>query len=173
MAFPQASVRFDIGSGLPGEFAFDGPTRSQPGVLRTTAPANNVFGRIFSEDAALPGVWRAGDPLNNGERFAMMTSPKQHVSYGTQAGGPQAPSYVLPNETIAEFTTMGILWAAPINARAPRVGDIVRFVIATGEVFTVAPGTAADPLYKDLPNATVVRYPQPAADGLCVIQITQ
>lgn len=170
---PQSTVRFDIGSGLPGEIAFDGPKRAQPGVLRTTAPANNVFGRVFSEDAALPGVWRAGDALNNGERFAVMISPKEHVSYGTQAGGPQAPSYTLPNETQATFMTMGIVWVAPTNARTPRVGDIVRFLIATGEVFTVAPGTAVDPLYKDLPGATVVRYPQPNANGLTVIQITQ
>lgn len=170
---PQSTVRFDIGSGLPGEIAFDGPKRAQPGVLRTTAPANNIFGRVFSEDAALPGYWRAGDPTGNGERFAVMINPKEHVSYGTQAGGPQAPSYTLPNETQATFMTMGIVWVAPINARTPRVGDIVRFVIATGEVFTVAPGTATDPLYKDLPGATVVRYPQPNANGLAVIQITQ
>lgn len=83
----QSAVRFDQAYGLPGEFAFDGPQRAEPGILRTTDPTQNVFGRVFSLDSALPGIWRAGDALDNGERFGIMVSPKEHVSYGTQAGG--------------------------------------------------------------------------------------
>lgn len=169
----QSQVAFDLRSGIPGEFAFDGPQRNEPGILRTTAPANNIFGRVFSLDGAVPGIWRAGDPTGNGERFAIMVNPKEHVAAGTLAGGSLAPTLTLPNETTATFCTMGMIWGIASNARTPRVGDIVRFVIATGELFTVAPGTATDPLYKDLPNAVVVRYPQPSAGGLFVVSMTQ
>lgn len=172
MAF-QSAVAFDIRSGIPGEIALDGPTRAEPGILRTTAPANNEFGRVFSLDGALPGIWRAGDPTGNGERFGIMVNPKEHVAAGTAVGGSLAPTSVLPNETIVTIMTMGFVWGIAANARTPRVGDIVRFLKADGTLFTVAPGTAADANYADLPGATVVRFPQPSAGGLVLIQITQ
>lgn len=168
----QSTVLFDTAFGLPGEFAFDGPQRVEPGILRTTAPANNVFGRVFSMDSAVPGVWRAGDPTVNGDRFAIMVSPKEHVSNGTAVGGSLAPSLVLPNEIVASFCTMGMVWGVTSNAAA-LVGNIVRFVKLTGELFTVPAGTAANALHLDLPNAVVVRYPQPNAGGLIVVSMTQ
>lgn len=167
----QSAVRFDAAYGVPGEYATDGPTRAEPGILRTTAPANNIFGRFFSLNSAVPGVWRAGDALGDGERWGILTSPKQHASYGTAAGGPLAPTLTLPNEVTAEITTMGQVICVARDA-ANLVGNIVRFVKATGEVVTVPPGTAVDPLLQDVPNAVVVRVPQPTALGLVVIQLT-
>lgn len=167
----QSSVRFDSAYGVPGEYATDGPNRAEPGIVRSAAPANNIFGRFFSMDSAAPDVWRAGDPTGNGERFAIMTSPKQHASYGTAAGGPLAPTLTIPNEVTAEFTTMGQVICVARDA-GNLVGNIVRFTKATGEIVTVPPGTAADPLLVDVPNAQVVRVPQPAALALVVIQLT-
>lgn len=167
----QSTIRFDAGYGVPGEIVFDGPSRSEPGTLRTTAPANNVFGRFFSLNSAVPGVWRAGDPLDDGERFGIMTSPKQHALQGTAAGGSLAPTLVMPNEATVEITTMGqVLCVSSVANNL--VGNIVRFVKATGEILTVPPGTAVDPLHEDVPNAVVVRVPQPTDESLVVIQLT-
>lgn len=167
----QSTVRFDQAYGVPGEFAFDGPERAQTGVLNSADPTQNVIGRFVSEDSATPGVWRAGDPAGNGERFGVLMSPKQQVSYGTQAGGPLAPTLTLANNTIVEVATMGQIIVQARDA-ANLVGNIVRFVKATGQIVTVPPGTAADPLMVDVPNAVVIRVPQPTAGGLVVIQLT-
>lgn len=167
----QSTVRFDAGYGVPGEIVFDGPHRAEPGILRTTDPANNIFGRFFSLDSALPGVWRAGDATDNGERYGIMTSPKQHALQGTAAGGSLAPTLVMPNEATVEITTMGqVLCRSSVASNL--VGNIVRFVLLTGEIVTVPPGTAADPLHQDVPNAVVVRVPQPTDESLVVIQLS-
>lgn len=172
MPFQSTIPRYDIASGIPGEVAFDGPQRAEPGILNSADPANNVFGRVMSLDGAAPSVWRAGDVADNGERFGILANPKEHVSYGSAAGGPTAPQFVLPNGVIGTIFTMGILWGVTTVAGA-KVGDIVRFVKATGELLTVPPGTAANAAHKDLPGASVVRYPQPNAGGLIVVQLTQ
>jgi hypothetical protein len=167
----QSVVRLDTAFGVPGEFYSDGPKRAEPGTIRSATPANNIFGRGFSLDSALPGVWRSGDPAANGERYGILVSPKEHASYGTAAGGPLAPTITLPNEVTAQIATMGQIIVQARDA-ANLVGNIVRIVKATGEIVTVPPGTAADPLMVDLPNAVVVRVPQPAALGLVVIQLS-
>lgn len=166
----QSAVRFDQGYGVPGEFAFDGPKRAEPGLLNSAAAANNVIGRAFTLDAATPGVWRAGDPTANGERIAILTGPKQYAAYG-DATGPLAASLTLPNGVVGQFATMGqiiVRSTTPNNA----VGNIVRFVQASGEIVTAAPGTALPAGQSEIPNATVIRVPQPADDGLVVIQLT-
>lgn len=171
MSFQSAPVRFDQGYGVPGEFVFDGPRRAEPGILRTVAPANNIFGRAMTLNSAVPGVWRAGDAASDGERIGILTGPKQHASYGTAAGGPLAPTLAIANEINVQIATMGQILVVCRDA-ANLVGNIVRFVLATGEIVTVPPGTAADPLMKDIPDAVVVRVPQPSALGLAVIQLT-
>lgn len=171
MGFQAAPVRFDQGYGVVGEHVFDGPKRAEPGLTNSADPTMNVFGRAFSLDGANPGKWRAGDPAGNGERVAIMTGPKQHASYGTQAGGPLAPTITIANNITAEFSTMGQILVQCRDA-ANVVGNIVRYVKATGEIVTAVPGAAADPLLGEIPNAVVVRVPQPAALGLAVIQLT-
>lgn len=79
---------------------------------------------------------------------------------------------MLPNEAIVTICTMGMVWGITSNANA-LVGNIVRFVKTTGELFTVPPGTAVNALHKDLPGARVVRFPQTAAGGLIVVSMTQ
>lgn len=167
----QSAVNFDSGYGIPGEFAFDGPKRAEPGILRSADAANNIFGRFFSLDAATPGVWRAGNVGDTGERFGVLVSPKEHASFGTAAGGPLAPTLALPNEANASIATMGQIIVRSSVANN-LVGNIVRFVKTTGEVLTVPPGTAVDPLHQDVPNAVVIRVPQPTDEQLVVIQLT-
>lgn len=168
----QSAVRFDQAYGIPGEYAFDGPYRAEPGILRSATPANNVFGRLFTEDPATPGIWRAGNvgPIAN-VRKAIMTSPKQHASYGTAAGGPLAPTLVMPNEVSVELTTMGqiIVQAATANNL---IGNIVRYIIATGEIVSAVPGTALPGTQEEIPNAVVIRVPQPTINNLMVVQLT-
>lgn len=171
MPFQSAPVRFDSAFGIPGEFYAAGPSRSEPGLLRTVAPANNIFGRAFTLNSAVPGVWRAGDPSSDSERIAIMTSPKQHASFGTAAGGPLAPTLTLPNEVNAEMTTMGQIIVVSTNP-ANLVGNIVRYVKATGEITTAPPGTALPGTEAEIPGAVVIRVPQPNDDGLIAIQLT-
>lgn len=171
MPFQSAPVRFDMAFGVPGEYFADGPTRAEPGLIRSATPANNIFGRAFTMDSALPGVWRAGDVGANGERIGIMTSPKQHASYGTAAGGPLAPTLTIPNEVTAEITTMGQVIVASQSA-TNLVGNIVRFILATGEIVTAPPGTALPGTQAEILGATVIRVPQPTLGGLVAIQLT-
>lgn len=171
MAF-QKTIRFDQAGGIPGEYALDDAgARAEPGLLRSGSAANNVFGRVFTMLATDPGVMRAGNPGGTGVRPMIMTSPKQNVSAGTAADGTLAPTLTLRNEEIAEFTSSHAgIWVTTDSAARP--GDIVRFLLTTGQIHTVPPGTADDPLYADLPGARVVRFPQPTVPGLCVVAIS-
>lgn len=172
MAGFQKTINFGMASGIAGEYALDDPgRRAEPGLLRSASAANNVFGRVFTELATDPGVKRAGNPGGAGVRPAIMTSPKQNVSAGTVADGTLAATTTLRNEEIAEFTSMHAgIWVTTDSAARP--GDIVRYLLTTGQIHIVPPGTAADALYADLPGAQVVRFPQPNVPGLCVVAIT-
>lgn len=167
----QNTVNWDMASGVPGEIAFDGPTRAEPGILNSADAANNVFGRVFSESPAAPGVWRAGyTDAALDARFAIMISPKEHVSYGTAAGGTLAPTLTLPNGVIATFLTMGEVWA--ISAVAADIGDVLIFNNTTG-VLTAQPAATAVPGGSTLlPSARVSRNPG-NANGVCTVRITQ
>lgn len=167
----QSTVRFDQAYSVPGEFATDGPKRAEPGILVTTDATQNIVGRGLSMDSANPGIWRAGDATGNGERYGILVAPKTYALRGTVAGGPLAPTLLLPNQSDITVATMGQIVVVSRDAGA-LVGNIVRIVKATGEIVTVPPGTAADPLMVDLPNAGVVRVPQPTAGGMIVIQLT-
>lgn len=172
MGFQQAPVRFDMAFGVPGEYYADGPTRAEPGLIRSATPANNIFGRAFTEDPATPGIWRAGNvgPVAN-VRIGIMTGPKQAASYGTAAGGPLAPTLTVANEVTQEITTMGQIIVASQSA-ANLIGNIVRYIIATGEIVTAVPGTALPGTQAEIPNAQVIRVPQPTLGGLIAIQLT-
>ncbi len=52
----QNSIRQFPTDGFPGDFALDGPIRSQPVLLRTTDPTQNVIGRAVTHVAATDGV---------------------------------------------------------------------------------------------------------------------
>lgn len=159
----QKAVNFDTAFGVPGELSNLGPTRVETGVLKSADPANNVFGRVFSENPAVPGEWSAGA---GGRRLAILVNPKEHVSYGT-AGNTLAPTLALPNGTVASFLTMGELWAVSTTAANP--GDKIQFDATTGAITAVAP-TAPDTPTTWL-GAIVARYPG-VANGVFGLRIT-
>lgn len=165
----QSTVNFDNAYGLVGELVVDGPIRAEPGILRSVDAANNVFGRVFSEAAAAPGIWRAGNTDGAGVRFAILFNPKEFVSYGTASAGPLAPTITLANETTAAFLTMGEVWAASLNAAA--VGNEVIFATATGIISTQAPAATPGAGLARLATAVVGRNPG-AAGGVFPLRIT-
>lgn len=164
----QSTVRFDMAFGVPGEIRHDGPIRAQPGNVVSADPTNNVFGRVFTRLTGSPN-WRAGNPDGLGVEYAVMADPKLAAAYGTAAGGPLAPTLTVPNNSVNTMLQMG--YVTVVTLQAATLGDIVRFSKATGEIYITDPGTAADPLKSDLPNAVVERFPQPSVPGLVEIKL--
>lgn len=163
----QSAVAAQIGFGVVGELAYEGPLRAQPGILDSADAANNVVGRAFSIKAGATGSWAAGsagaaDPKpiameagGNGPFGGILANPKVYALAGTVAGGTLAASLTLPNDTVAEFVTEGdivVQFAATTNP-----GDIVYYSQATGALVTTAPGAAA-PAASVGPIGTVERF---------------
>lgn len=165
----QSTVRFDQTFGIPGEIRHDGPVRAQPGFINSSDPTNNVFGRVFTRLTGNP-AWRAGNPDGLGVEFGILADPKLAAAFGTAAGGPLAPTLTIPNNATATILTMGFVTVVTLTAAT--LGDIVRFVKATGEISVTDPGAAADPTKSDLPGAFVERFPQPSVPGLVEIRLT-
>lgn len=163
----QSSVSPQIGFGIPGELAYEGPLRAQPGILDSANAANNVFGRAFSIKAGATGSWAEGsagaaDPKpiameagGNGPFGGILANPKVHTTAGG-VGGALSPSMTLPNDTVAEFVTEtpGIVVNFPA---ATNPGDWVYYAQADGTLMTTAPG-AAQPAGSVGPIGTVARF---------------
>lgn len=173
----QSSVNFQQGFGVVGELAYTGPTRSQPGILKSADPTLNVIGRAAMVKAGATGSFNvAADPktLNvtigeagTGIFAGILFNPKAYVGLGTTAGGTLAPSITLPNETEVELLQEGYVVAALGAASNP--GDYVYFTVATGVLVTAAPG-AAQPALSFGPIGTVERFVDAAA-SLAVVHV--
>lgn len=169
MAF-QSTVRYDQGSGVPGEKAYDGPTRAESGVLALSA----VVGTILSEDPAKAGYWKPGVQAG-ALRYAMLTTPKQYASIGTSAGGPLAPTLTLPANREVELASMGQFFALASNADA-RPGHLVYFNNTTGVIVTAAPTAAVPATSTAIVGAVVAPLPggnraTPAVPGMIVVTL--
>lgn len=163
----QSAVAAQIGFGVVGELAYEGPLRGQPGILDSTDAANNVVGRAFSIKAGATGSWAAGsagaaDPKpiameagGNGPFGGILANPKVYTTAGTLAGGALAATTVLPNDTPAEFVTEGDIVVNFPAATNP--GDWVYYLQASGILATTAPGAAA-PAASVGPIGTVERF---------------
>lgn len=112
------SVKTQLISGIPGEIAFDGPTRVITALINSASEANNVFGRAFTyADEALETVQAGG----TGKFAGILINPK---AYGVGVDG------VAKNWKSAEFLQMGeVYFLADI---AGTIGDAIYFVNATG-----------------------------------------
>lgn len=173
----QTTVDANIGFGVPGELYLEGPLRAQPGLLNTTAPANNIVGRAFTvRDDGTASYDTAADPQpmemqagGAGVFGGILANPKVYSNIGTSAGGTLAPSLTVPNGIIAEFVeeTAGIIVQLPA---ACAVGDLVYFLTADGSLLTAAPGAAAPANSGRVPGGRVVRF-ESAAAGLAVIAL--
>lgn len=172
----QSSVANNIGFGVVGELAFDGPLRAQPGRLDSASAANNVIGRAFTvKDDATAGYDTAADPQpldvqagGTGVFAGILANPKVYPLYGT-TGDTLASSLTLPNNTIGTLVqeTAGMIIAVPA---ACAIGDWVWFDNTTGELQTTAPGASAPAGTTRVPNGRITRY-ESAAAGLAVMEL--
>ena len=155
MAIPYTAIN-QLVSGIPGEQAFDGPTRALTALLNTTAEANNIFGRAFTyRDEAVESVQAGGTGLFAG----IMINPK---AYLLDTG------YAL-NGTQAEFGFMGE-WYVSLTTTGATIGDLIYFVNATGELGHGTAGAGQT----QIPNAVVSRHNvSPETPTLAVIRLTQ
>lgn len=127
----QSTVNYDYGFGIPGEIVREGPLRAHPGIISSASAANNVFGRAFTQAAAGGKVAAGG----TGIFFGLLANPKQHASFGGTLG-PLSPTFALPNETIADFVTMGLICVQ--LATAAQIGNQVTYDTTTGALDSVA-----------------------------------
>lgn len=160
----QSTVRSEQTTGVAGELAFEGPLRAQTGILNTGTPANNIVGscalRVVSE-----GVFAAG---GTGVFAGILANPKTYASGGTTAGGPLAPTMVLPNGTQVEAVSNGIMFVNLTGAAA--IGDLVRSQDTTGLLSTVTPGSAAGAGFTFVPNC-VVSHRTVSGAGLAIVTL--
>lgn len=179
MAF-QSTVAAQIGAGVVGELAFDGPFRGQPAVLVTADATQNVIGRAMTVSAGATGSWAAGSaggadpkPLKAvaggaGVFAGILANPKVYAGLGTAGGGTLAASVTLPNNVPVELVTEGDIYVSLPAAANP--GDVVYWLTATGALVTTAPGAAKPANTGAYIIGTVERFVSTGA-GLAVIHL--
>lgn len=162
----QTTVNFMQPLGIVGEIIVDGPNVSRPYTLASDDAADNVFGRAFT--VVSEGKAKAG---GTGVFAGILTGSKQHMSYGTPAGGPLAPTMTLANNTVVELTSLsaGIVINVPA---ACAIGAKVVYDTTSGELSTVA-ADAADPGAGKafVPNGRIADT-TPSGAGLAVLRIS-
>lgn len=154
MAIPN-QILAGLVSGVPGEYAFSGPTRALSALLASTADANNVFGYAFTyQDATVESV-RAG---GTGKFAGIMMAPKAYaLDYNYAFNG-----------TVGEFCFMGEVFVQ-LSTTGAVIGDLIWFDNTTG---ALGHGTAgAD--QTQVPNCVVSRHNvSPETPTLAVIKLT-
>lgn len=133
MAF-QSTVRAFSASGVAGEFACDGPTRAQSAILNSASAAYNIIGRAFTVSSE--GVAAAG---GTGRFLGILAMPKEYATSGTTSGT-LAPTTTLPNNAVADFVSMGIMFVTLPAAAA--IGDLVQYDTTTGALSTTPATTS-------------------------------
>lgn len=162
----QTSVAFAQPLGVVGEIIIDGPQVSRPFTLVSADASYNVFGRAFTVSSE--GVAQAG---GTGVFAGILTGPKQHVHYGTAAGGPLAATLTLPNNVQAQLTTLseGIVITVP---GACAIGAQVIYDTTTGALSTVAADATEAGVGKAfVPNGRISDF-TPSGAGLAVLRMT-
>lgn len=172
----QSTVAAQIGFGIPGELAYEGPLRAQPAILDSADAANNVFGRAFTVKSGQTASWAAGgagaaDPKamkveagGAGVFAGILANPKTHALYGTLDGGPFGSSMAIPNGLVGEFVQEGQIVVAMDAPSAP--GDPVGFDPATGEIVPAGAGQVIGTVERFVSTAT-----GPAGTNLAVIHV--
>lgn len=155
MAIPYTAINEPV-SGIPGEQAFDGPTRALTALLDSTTEANNVFGRAFTyTDESVESVQAGGTGLFAG----IMINPKAYLLDVEYAR----------NGTQSEFGFMGE-WYVQLSTTGGTIGDPIYFVNATG---VLGHGTAGAG-QTQIPNAVISRHNvSPQTPTLAVVRLTQ
>ena len=168
----QSTVQQFQPSGIVGEIILSGPRRASPQILASTSAANNVIGRAFRHVGT--------NDLNvtadaTGVFAGILVHPKSYATSGP-ATGTLDPTLALPNNTIVEVLSMGIIIVdlSQDSPTAPRrnIGDNVWFEDATGVLVGVNSATTTVASYTQVPNATIVRNNVDGDPGLAIIQLT-
>jgi hypothetical protein len=159
----QQSINYDYGFGIPGEIVRDGPLRAHIGYLNTTAPANNLFGSVFTlnNDGKTVGAGGTGDV------WGILANPKQHVSLGN-ANGPLAPNFILPNNVTADFAQFAKIVTGLYGTKAAAAGLQVQFSQATGQISIPAVAGTPD-AGNTLFNGWIEDYGQTAEGGALIL----
>lgn len=168
MAF-QSTVRQFMTDGIVGDIALDGAVRSQPGVLKTADPTNNVIGRAVTSVAGVGNDYQfvAG---GTGVFAGILTNSKQYALTGGSSGT-LSPTLTLPNNMPVEATYMATgVWVT--LAGAANIGDQVAFVQADGSLLSLAPGASAGAGQTIIAGAKVIRQSTSTA-GLAMISLLQ
>lgn len=164
MAGFQKTVRFSQGYGVVGEVSHDGPIRAKPGVLNSTNPANNVWGRVFTLNSDSETV-RAG---GTGVFWGVMTSPKTGLYLGRI--GDDDAAY-LPNGVVGEFTDMGEITVRV--STAVDYGDVLGYQAADGVIVHIEDPESIPDGVVAIPNASIRRVRQAdASGGLISLRLT-
>lgn len=170
MGFQAAGIRVNQAGALPGEIQRHFPSRSAPYRLASGAAVNNVFGRAFWHLPASPGEVAAENVAETLAFAGILAIPKDQTLIGVGGAGTALdPSFELPNDTQAEFVTMGFIAAVILNGAAA-VGDPLFVVEITGQITTLDDLTTIP-----LPNGVIAPFIEAAtgaAGEIGIIQLT-
>ncbi len=165
MSFQASPLRAVQTTGLPGEVARDGPNRSAPWILNSSAP--NIIGHAFTKVA--DGQAQVGGDISAGAVFVgIMGRPKEHALVGVGTSSLTATD-VVGDGAVATMITTGILFiqlsGVSAQAAAGAVGTPLFFVDATGLISAGTAGAGESVI----PNAKIV-LEDVADDGLAIVQ---
>ena len=134
----------------------------------TGTGGNGTYTVSASQTVASTTITGAGNPLV----FAgLMANPKAAQSQGTTSGGTLAPTLVIPDNSQADFVTMGDVVVQV--STACNIGDNFAYNVSTGALSTYAPGASVPSGCAQVPNASVYRYPiTNAGGGITVARLT-
>lgn len=150
MPFPSTAVAKMI-SGLPGELAFDGPSRGGVAIINSTDAANNVFGRMLTYNDEDVETLQAG---GTGALAGVLQHPKAWA----------VGSSTVPNNSICEFMIEGEIYVT-LGATGA-IGAALYYETATGIITPTAAGGVV------IPGASIVRHlPSVETPLLAVVHI--
>lgn len=166
----QSAVRLVQGAGVPGERAYDSPSRVFPYNL-TSSPQLNVVGATAytvttPANDTTAGIAAAGGA---GEFAGILVDPKSYALYGNGTfQGALAPTLDVPDGTIGQLATMGIYFVILTTAAA--VGNLLCYNTTTGALASYVSG-ALPGGFTAIPNGKVILRAT-AANGLAIVQLT-
>lgn len=124
------TARKQMLSGVPGNLAFDGPTRVQTAILDSSNANLNVFGNAFTIKSSANETVEAG---GSGAFAGLLINPKTYA----------LDKATLDNNTVAEFCTMGEVYVSMDANVAATEGNVVYYVPGTGALTDVAANNIA------------------------------
>lgn len=167
----QTSINVLQGFGVPGAPHLVSPTRAESLAINSNGATPNVYGYFATKNAAT-NIAKMGGTIGAGVVFAgLMVNSKEAVLWGVQNVGTLAPSMAIPDNTQAEFATMGD-WVVSVNT-ACNIDDLVAYNTTTGAPSTYAPGGSIPAGCAQVPNAVIYRYPVAnSGGGLTIVRLT-